>query len=84
MSEDRLKEIADTADIIVAGYTYTKDEDGFVRILNLYNPDEACVLDMDGNMIETTMSDISVLKVQSYFLKNKKYLEEEDAQVLSV
>ena len=41
MPEELLKNIADNADFIVAGYSFTKD-DGFIRILNLDNPEKAC------------------------------------------
>lgn len=79
MSEKELKEIADKADIILAGYSFTKDNDGLIRILNLENPDESCVLQENGEMIETTMDDIGVLKVQSYYLKNKEFMEVSNA-----
>ncbi len=79
MSEKQLKEIADKADFIIAGYSYTKDADGYIRILNLENPLEACVLQRDGTMVETTMDDITVLKVQSYYLKNQEFIEENHA-----
>lgn len=79
MPENELKRIADNADMIIAGYSFTKDADGFVRILNLENPEEACLLQSDGEMVETTMDDITLLKVQAYYLKNKEFLEETDA-----
>ena len=74
MPENELKRIADNADMIIAGYSFTKDADGFVRILNLENPEEACLLQSDGEM-----DDITLLKVQAYYLKNKEFLEETDA-----
>lgn len=79
MPEQELKKIADGADMIVAGYSFTKDEDGNIRILNLENTDEACLLQKDGEMLETTMDDITLLKVQAYYLKNKEFMEEEHA-----
>ncbi len=79
MPEGQLKKIADEADMIVAGYSFTKDKDGYIRILNLDNPDAACVLMKDGSMVETTMDDIEVLKVQSYFLKNREFMEDDNA-----
>ena len=54
MPEGQLKKIADEADMIVAGYSFTKDKDGYIRILNLDNPDAACVL------METLNMDIMV------------------------
>ncbi len=79
MLDNELKEIADNADLIIAGYSFTKGDNGFVRILNLENPKQACLLQKNGEMLETTMDDITLLKVQSYYLKNRVLLEEIDA-----
>lgn len=79
MSNEEIQKIADNADMILAGYAFTKTKDGFIRILNLQNTDEACVLQQDGTMIETTMNDINLLKVQSYYLKNLDFMEVEIA-----
>ena len=79
MPEEKLQEIADNAGIIVAGYAFTANEGGLIRVLNLENPEEACVLQKDGSMVETTMDDITVLKVQAYYLKNREFMEEQDA-----
>lgn len=75
MPEKLLEEIADKAEMIISGYAFTSTEDGLVRVLNLENPEEACVLQKDGTMVETTMSDITVLKIQAYYLKNKEFME---------
>ncbi len=79
MLDNELKEIADNADLIIAGYSFTKGDNGFIRILNLENPKQACLLQKNGEMLETTMDDITLLKVQSYYLKNRELLEEIDA-----
>ncbi len=79
MLEKDLKIIADNADMIVAGYSFTRNEDGFIRILNLKNPEQACLLGKDGEMLETTMDDITLLKVQAYYLKNMEFMEETNA-----
>lgn len=79
MPESKLKEIADSATMIVAGYAFTCIEGGLVRVLNLANPEEACVLQADGTMVETTMNDITLLKVQAYYLKNKEFMEDDHA-----
>lgn len=76
MPEEELKRIADSADMIVAGYSFTKDKDGHIKILNLNDAEEACVLDDEGEMLETTMDDITLLKVQAYYLKNKEFMED--------
>ena len=75
MPDSVLKEIADSADLIVAGYSYTMEGDK-VRILNLERPEFAAALDKNGDMIETTMDDMELSLVQSYYLKNIEFLGE--------
>ena len=79
MPDIEIQKIADNADMILAGYAFTKTEDGQIRVINLYNQEEACVLMPDGTMAETTMNDITLLKVQAYYLKNKEFMEVEHA-----
>lgn len=67
--------VADTADMIVNGYAFTK-ENGMIRVLNLNHPERACVLAKNGEMAETTMDDVELSIVSDYYQKNKKYLEE--------
>lgn len=67
--------VADTADMIVNGYAFTK-ENGMIRVLNLNHPERACVLTKNGEMAETTMDDVELSIVSDYYQKNKKYLEE--------
>ena len=54
---DKIKEIADKADMIVNGYAFTRENDQ-IRILNLNNLDKALVISADGKVLETTMDDI--------------------------
>ena len=79
MPEIEIQKIADNSDMILAGYAFTKTEDSLIRVINLYKPEEACVLMPDGTMSETTMNDITLLKVQAYYLKNKEFMEVEHA-----
>ena len=67
--------VADTADMIVNGYAFTK-ENGMIRVLNLNHPERACVLTKNGEMAETTMDDVELSIVSDYYQKNIKYLEE--------
>ena len=67
--------VADTADMIVNGYAFTK-ENGMIRVLNLNHPERACVLTKNEEMAETTMDDVELSIVSDYYQKNKKYLEE--------
>ena len=75
---DRLREIADRADMIVNGYAFTMQEDN-VRVLNLNNPEKAAVLRMNGEMLETNMDDIELCIVQSYLEKNRGFMEKQYA-----
>jgi len=79
MSEELLKNIADNANMIIAGYCYTAESDGTIRVLNLEKPDDACVLAPDGSMIETTMDDTTLAIAQAYYLKNQEFMEVEHA-----
>lgn len=56
---DKIKEIADKADMIVNGYAFTRENDQ-IRILNLNNLDKALVISEDGKVLETTMDDIEI------------------------
>ena len=67
--------IADEANLIVNGYAFSKGKD-LLRVLNLNRPDSACVLALDGSVLETTMDDIELSIVQDYYTRNRKYLEE--------
>lgn len=74
MTTDIIK-VADEADLIVNGYAFTKCEEGY-RILNLNRPDRALVLSFKGETLETTMDDIEIQIVKSYYDKNKKHMED--------
>lgn len=39
MSEKEIISIADNADMIINGFAFTVNEDGFIRVLNLNNTD---------------------------------------------
>ena len=56
---DKIREIADKADMIVNGYAFTREND-HIRILNLNNLDKALVISEDGKVLETTMDDIEI------------------------
>ena len=68
-------EIANEADLIVNGYSFTRCEQGF-RVLNLNKPDRAVMLSSDGEVLETSMDDIELSIVQDYWKRNARFLEE--------
>lgn len=78
MPENEIKEIADKADMIITGYAYTKVENQ-IRVLNLNDTHEACVLSIDGEMQSTNMDEVTLALVQAYYLKNKQFMEGNDA-----
>lgn len=76
-----IKQVADAADMIVNGYAFTHCAEGF-RVLNLNRPDKAAVFSAAGEVLETSMDDIEVHIAKDYLDKNRKFLEESDAEVL--
>ena len=76
-----INQVADLADIIVNGYAFTKCPNGF-RILNLNQPDRALILSSDGEVLETSMDDIEICIVKEYLARNRRFVEDEDAEVL--
>lgn len=70
------RQVADQADMIVNGYAFTLS-DGKIRVLNLNRENRACVLSLDGNVLETSMDDIEMSIVLDYFSRNRKYLVED-------
>ena len=75
---DKIKEIADKADMIVNGYAFTRENDQ-IRILNLNNLDKALVISEDGKVLETTMDDIEIRIVLDYWKSDREFMEDEDA-----
>ena len=75
---DKIKEIADKADMIVNGYAFTRENDQ-IRILNLNNLDKALVIFADGKVLETTMDDIEIRIVLDYWNSDREFMEDEDA-----
>lgn len=75
---DKIKEIADKADMIVNGYAFTR-ENNQIRILNLNNLEKALVISEDGKVLETTMDDIEIRIVLDYWNSDRKFMEDEDA-----
>ena len=75
---DKIKEIADKADMIVNGYAFTR-ENNQIRILNLNNLEKALVISEDGKVLETTMDDIEIRIVLDYCNSDCEFMENEDA-----
>ena len=71
-------QVADKADMIINGYAFTR-KDGVIKVLNLNNPGKAAVIDKTGSVLVTSMDDIEVQIVRTYWNKNRELLEDEDA-----
>lgn len=69
-----IADVANSADIIVNGYAFTKDNK-YIKVLNLNNPEKAAVIGERNDIIETSMDDIEMAIVLDYYNKNRKYLE---------
>ena len=74
MSIDKVKEIADEADVIINGYAITKCQLGF-SVVNLNMNNSSAVFDFNNEMIETSMDDIELSIARDYLLKSKQFLE---------
>ena len=78
MSEHEIKEIADHAQMVVGGYSFTK-KDTVICILNLEHPDRAMTISPKGKMLETNMDPIEQVLVLKYWEKNASFMEDCDA-----
>ena len=70
---DKIREIADRADMIVNGYAFTR-ENGQIRVLNLNNLDKDLLLSEDGSVLQTTMDDIEIRIVLYYWDNDRKFM----------
>lgn len=71
---NKVKDIADSAEMIINGYAFVKDGNN-VKVINLNNPSKALVMDYTGDVLETSMNDIEIDIVLAYYHRNKKYME---------
>lgn len=71
--------IASTSDMIVNGYSFTREDGGRIRVLNLNSPTTAAVLDEEGKVLETSMDDMELGIVREYFRSNREFLEVDHA-----
>ncbi len=78
MNTEKIKELADNAEVIICGYAFSKCENG-ISVLNLNAPDHAAVFSNEGEMLETSMDNIELSIVRDYLEKSKKYMECENA-----
>ena len=75
---NKIKEVADRADMIVNGYAFTR-ENNQIKIINLNNLDKALVISEDGKVLETTMDDIEIRIAIDYWNEDREFMEDENA-----
>ena len=78
MTTEKIKEIADKADLIVRGYAFTKKE-GNIAVININRPSSAMYMTHAGKMLESTMDEIEQAIVLKIWEKDSKYVEDLDA-----
>ena len=69
------KVVAEESDMIINGYAFTKGNKN-IRVLNLNNPEMAIVFDHNGEVLETSMSDIEIQIVKDYLSNNIEFMED--------
>lgn len=69
-----VKEIADSADMIVAGYAYTVKRD-YIEVIDLHDLNRRAVI-QNNDVVESLMSDEEDETVLKYYRRNKEILED--------
>ena len=77
MSEELVRNLISTSDIIVNGYAFNRLGKN-VRIVNL-NTGGAVVLLPDGTVSEASMDDVELSIVRDYYRRNSKFMAVENA-----
>ena len=77
MSEELVRNLISTSDMIVNGYAFNRLGKN-VRIVNL-NTGGAVVLLPDGTVSEASMDDVELSIVRDYYRRNSKFMAVENA-----
>ena len=77
MSEELVRNLISTSDMIVNGYAFNRLGEN-VRIVNL-NTGGAVVLLPDGTVSEASMDDVELSIVRDYYRRNAKFMAVENA-----
>ena len=70
---EKLRKIADKADMIIDGYAFTGDDIG-CRVIDLNDPERAMVINKDDEVIETSMDNMEISIVMDLFKRNRSYM----------
>ena len=74
MPIEKLREIADNADMIVRGYAFTKKGNN-ISVINLNRPDCAMVMTPEGKMLESSMDEIEQEIVRRIWERDAEFME---------
>ena len=74
MPEEKIRMIADDADMIIRGYAF-KRKGEFIHVFNTNDGESAMVITDEGTMIETNMDEIEQALVLNIWAKDSKYME---------
>ena len=66
MKEEEIKAVAEKAMMIVCGYAFSQNEEGFIRVVYLHPPYHALVMTSEGEVTETNMDDIEISIASKY------------------
>ena len=66
MKEEEIKSVAEKAMMIVCGYAFSQNEEGFIRVVYLHSPYHALVMTSEGEVTETNMNDIEISIASKY------------------
>ena len=77
MSEELVRDLISTSDMIINGYAFNRLGEN-VRIVNL-NTGGAVVLLPDCTVSEASMDDVELSIVQDYYRRNSKFMAIENA-----
>lgn len=73
LSENKIKEIADEAVLIVKGYAFNNYQNN-IRIINLNNPNGTMCIDKQGNLLESSMDEIEQKIVFDIWNTDKEFI----------
>lgn len=69
-----VQEVADRADIIVAGYAYTR-QDGYIEVVDLNDLSKKAIIQND-DIVASLMPDIEDDLILRYYRRNKKFMDD--------
>jgi len=75
MSEEKIREIADKADMIIKSYAFTRNDEGLIQVIYLGDSASSMIITADGERVATNMDEIEQALVLDIWKKDSKYME---------